>query len=320
MTGSDRHNNDNQHNETGKILEHFPSGERDHIRHIWEKSRSAKPHYAEVSRDEVEYALGNLHKRMDAERSVATKNRRPAIIIDWRWMAAAAAAVLLILAAGILWVPKEVNVPYAETRIIDLPDGSSVTLNSGSTLWYGRLFSYLNRNIELNGEAYFSVQEGELPFTVQANGTTVRVTGTEFNVRSWKGDPGSETEVTVSEGTVVFYPGSRKNRSVILKAGQFSRWSQDLEEPAKPDSISLSRALGWRSQVFAFNKKPMAVILQELERRFDVQIELEAPAYQNEAVTVYYVDPQNVEVILKDICRIKGLRYSQTADGYRIYR
>lgn len=322
MTGSDRHNNGNK-SDADRVVEQFPAGEQNYIRKIWQKSRLAKPVQQEIAQDEVESRLAEVHRRLNFDPSLPSKENEAALTsrqLDWRWVAAAAASVLLIFAAGIFFVPKKVTVPYAETQTVDLPDGSQVKLNSGSELRYGRLFSLFSREVELNGEAFFTVENGELPFKVRANGATVRVTGTRFNIRSWKEDPGTETEVTVSEGTILFYPGNLEERSVTVPAGRFSRWSKTLEEPTDPDSASLDRVTGWRNRIFAFNNKPLIVILKELERRFDITIALEASDYTGESVTIYYVDPKNVEVILKDICRVKGLRYSASANGYRIYQ
>ncbi|MDZ7682814.1 MAG: hypothetical protein U5J63_14135 [Fodinibius sp.] len=40
----------------------------------------------------------------------------------------------------------------------------------------------------------------------------------------------------------------------------------------------------------------------------------------DETLTTYYNNPKDVELILKDICRVKGLRFSESADGYRVYK
>jgi len=325
MTGSDRHNNDmNSGAGEDAPLEEFPQEERELIRTIWEKSSQAKPEADLIPDMEVEQSLQAIHRRLDVDADKKHSGTSPEYAerkesFDWRWIAAAA-SVLLILGAGFFLIPQKVQVPYAETQTVSLPDGSEVTLNSGSELQYSRLFPYLNREVELNGEAFFSVREGEQPFEVQANGTTVRVTGTEFNVRSWGEEPGKQTEVTVAEGSIQFYPGNREHLSVSVTAGQLSRWQTELQKPTPPDSVSLDHILGWRNDIFAFNKKPLRLILRELERRFAIQIELEAQEFGNEDVTIYYVDPQNAENILQDICRINGLRYSKGAQGYRVYQ
>jgi hypothetical protein len=62
------------------------------------------------------------------------------------------------------------------------------------------------------------------------------------------------------------------------------------------------------------------MIFNELERRFDIRILLSSKEIASETLTTYYAKPKHVESIIKDICRVKGLRYAKTANGYRVYR
>lgn len=319
MTDSKKYNRDNKSHDE-EILKQFPEHDREVVKSIWQESREAGSPREAMDSDEVEEALSKVHRRLQFE-AASTVGRRNngSGSMDLRWLMAAA-SLLIIMAAGYLFIPKTVEVPYGETASVELPDGSTVALNSGSELSYSRLFSLLGREVALNGEAFFEVQKGSLPFEVRANNSVVRVTGTRFNVRSWQEDPGSETEVTVTEGSVLFYPESRQERSVAIQPGEMSRWTYGLAAPTSPDSAALERALAWRSQSFVFSKKPLEVILREMERRFDITITLEAESYSSEKVTIHYVNPEDVEVMLKDICRVKGLRYSASSDGYRIYK
>lgn len=304
-----------------KILKQFPEEQRVQVKSIWDKSPHARPKQENIDSEEVETALLKVRQRLNLKDDIPMPkeaDNNGVISMDWKWMMAAA-SVLIILSAGFLFYPKSVEVPYGETATVELADGSVVELNSGSELQYSRLFSLLNREVELNGEAFFRVQKGPRPFIVQANSSIVEVTGTRFNVRSWQEEPGAETEVTVTEGSVLFYPESMESQLVAIGPGQISRWAESLREPTSPDSVSLDRVLGWRSQSFAFSKKPLEVILREMERRFDITVTLEASEYSRERVTVHYVNPKDAEVILKDICRVKGLRYSASSNGFRVY-
>ncbi len=51
---------------------------------------------------------------------------------------------------------------------------------------FSEQFSANTRNVELDGEGYFSVQHNEKsPFTVQTPKYTIQVLGTEFNVKAY---------------------------------------------------------------------------------------------------------------------------------------
>lgn len=317
-------NNHNNHTPTNsdmeRVLDQFPEEERAGAEEIWRLSKSTLRSAGSASEDEMEEALENVHFRIEeAERSQGqTFNISGFILKNARYLVAAAA--LIVLGFGFLFVPITVTVPNAETAVIELPDGSTVELNSGSTVQYSRLFAFTDRNVTLNGEAYFSIEKEEKPFIVEANGTAIEVTGTEFNVRSWSSDPAIETTVTVTEGTVEFYPQDKKMNRVSLEAGQTSRLNPKMSSPALPSSTSPDEALAWRERRLVFQETPLITILHDLERSFDVNIELDVEGMEYETLTAYYNRPANVETILEDICTVKGLRYTKTTNGYRIFK
>lgn len=297
----------------------FSPEEREEVKKIWEASETIAPQSPDIQQHEVEEALSAVNSRIDSRAVHPANNQNTAFHVkrSWKWMAAA--VILLIAGAGFLTIPKTIYAPKGEIITTSLPDGSTVDLNSGSELRYNRLFSFMNRKVELNGEAFFSVNDGEHPFVVEANNATIKVTGTEFNVRSWSGDPGKVTEVTVSEGTVQFYREDARDSFVTITPGRLSRLTEEMEKPTAPEKISIDRILGWRDHKLVFNDQPLIVIFRELERRFDVRIQIENSGIGQQKLSTYYADPRNIEWVLNDICRVKGLKYAKTADGYRIY-
>jgi transmembrane sensor len=106
----------------------------------------------------------------------------------------------------------------------------------------------------------------------------------------------------------------------VLSPGKMSSWNKYMIDPADTMSVSADRILGWRNNLLHFDDKPLAVILNELERRFDVRIDLEAQEMRYETLTTYYTEQRNLETVLNDISLVKGLRFAKTANGYRIYR
>lgn len=302
-----------------QILNQFSMEERTDIEEVWQQSKHARHEGVKISKNEVEEALENVHFRMKEEdRSGKTgTNISGFILSNARYLVAAVA--LIVLGFGFLMVPKTITVPNAEIATVQLPDGSTVELNSGSTLRYNRLFAFTNRDITLNGEAYFSVEKGDEAFIVEANDSNTEVTGTEFNIRSWADDPTGETTVTVTEGHVKFYPAEDSSKMVSLRAGQSSRLSSELSSPAQPEA-SLDENLAWRENRLVFQETPLIVILHDLERSFDVEIELDTDGMDYETLTAYYNQPTTIETVLEDICTVKGLRYTKTNDGYRIFK
>lgn len=302
-----------------EVLSQFPMQEQADVVEVWQQSKHARHSNVNISENELEEALENVHFRLK-EKKRATKsssNISGFILSNARYLVAAIA--LIVLSFGFLMVPKTITVPNAEMATLELPDGSSVELNSGSTLRYNRLFAFTNRDISLNGEAYFSVEKGEEAFIVEANGSITQVTGTKFNVRSWSDDPGGETTITVTEGNVEFYPVGDSSKLVSIKAGQSSQLNSEMNSPAQPKT-SADESLAWRENRLVFQETPLIVILRDLERSFDVEIELDADQMDYETLTAYYNQPTNIETVLDDICTVKGLRYTKTNNGYRIFK
>lgn len=295
-----------------EVFEHFTDHEKKDVERIWNVSGRIEKEDPGLTDNEIEEALQKVHSRLDKNEDMNSSNVR------WRWIAAAA-VILLVFGAGILLMPQTTTAPYGEIISHRLPDGSTVELNSGSSLRYNRLFTYTHRSVRLEGEAFFSVENGGHPFTVHTGNSTVEVTGTEFNVRSWDDEPGGKTEVTVSEGTVHFFEESRRDSAVKIKPGYISRLAPGMAKPTLPEPVSIERVMGWRDNMLIFSDKSLLVIFRELERRFDVEIRLEDDAVAHETLSAYYEEPKGVESVLKDICRVKGLRYSETANGYRVY-
>ncbi len=295
-----------------KVFEQFPDHEQDDVERIWNMSSRIEKHEPGVTGNEVEEALQKVHGRLYVKDPQSSKTL-------WKWIAAAA-VILLVFGTGFLLMPQTTTAPYGEIISHRLPDDSTVELNSGSSIEYNRLFTYINRSVQLNGEAFFSVENGDHPFTVNAGNSTIEVTGTEFNIRSWNEDPGPETEVAVSEGTVKFYPDNRRENAVEITAGFISRLSLNMDKPTLPEPVSIESIMGWRDNMLIFNDKSLSVIFSELERRFDVEIRLENDTVSHETLTIYFKENKGLESALQDICRMMGLRYSETANGYRVYK
>jgi ferric-dicitrate binding protein FerR (iron transport regulator) len=304
-----------QHNSNSDIpnpdvFNQFRDEERETIGKIWELTKEVRDEEPLPTDDEVEQALSAVHRRIDEKQSFRAR---------WKWFAAAA-LILIVFGAGLLWMPQTERAPYGETMQVVLSDGTKVELNSGTEIQYNLLYGWTNRNLQLKGEAFFDVQKGDKPFIVYANKSAVEVTGTQFNIRAWGKASSGETEVTVAEGSVRFYPSEYPDRSVILTRDQQSRWSANLEQPTAPETAQIARILAWRDRKLAFDQQPLSVIFKELERRFDISIEFEDLGMVNDTLSAFYANPEGAESIIKDICRVKGLRYAETANGYRIFK
>lgn len=265
--------------------------------------------------EETEDALQDVHIRLGFE----DRSGKIAGYINRYSKFFAAAVALLVFGAVLFFTPRSVTAPYGELAEVELPDGSYIELNSGTTVQFNRLYGYTNRTLTLNGEAWFDVETGSEPFVVIANGTVTEVTGTAFVIRSWAVDPSTETQVTVQEGAVQFYPEGFDENAVSLTAGLTTKWDPEKIRPAEPEKADLERATGWRNRKFIFYEEPLLRIFRDIERRFDIEIELQNPDAETETLTGYYRQVESAESLVDDICTVAGLNYSRTANGFRVY-
>ncbi len=314
----------NKHKETlpNYLLEEFGQNLQPEMNLIWGKSGLAEDTDTYISPEEIDHALSLVHGRINEDELMPDKPGTGTEITGWinTYVRFAVAAVALIVAGTLFFlVPITATVPYGEIAIIELRDGSTIEANSGTTLRYSRLYPFLNRHIEFNGEAYFNVEAHKNPFIVNTNGATVEVTGTQFNIRSWRDEPDAQVSVTVTGGEVRLFPAHNQVDPVIITPGNESRWSPQLSEPTRPEPVAIDDVLAWREQRFVFREQPLISILMELERRYNVTIEMAAPEAEQSALTAYYSQPTSVESVLDDICTVKGLRYTQTTTGFRIF-
>ena len=304
-------------------LNELPTTERSEIERTWqlaELGRGEEPTAAAVSE-----AWAVVERRMDDSR-VRSLDRPPLrralhlvsnpFVVRW----AAVAAVIVIAVGIVLWTrPITIEAGAGEVSEFVLPDGSDVTLSSGSSITYKRGFRGSTRIVSLNGEAFFDVVRLDTPFIVGTFNATVEVLGTQFNVRAWAGDARPETEVTLQEGTVRFSSLAPSLNSVLLAPGQYSALHAGATQPTDPVSIDAVRIASWRNGGFTFNNKPLTTILAEVQRRYNIQIRI-SDELKDDSLVLFHDRPENVEVILDAICVFKGCRYRVTSSGYELVR
>jgi transmembrane sensor len=199
------------------------------------------------------------------------------LLRDWRRIAAAAAAVLVL---GIvtwtvlqrLGAPQDYATVLGERRVVTLADGSRVSLDSNSevTVRYtsGARLLHLVR-----GQARFDVaHDVERPFSVLAGGQKVIATGTAFNIDLDE----SKVLVTLIEGHVVIVDErspmgtlglpelESRHRSVELTAGQQLAASAEGVPDVKPANIQ--RATAWLSGRLIIDDEPLSEVVAQVNR------------------------------------------------------
>lgn len=280
-----------------------------------EKYRLSQSEKVSLSESEVEGALKNVLQQLDedAKPDTGTDN---GFSFDWKLMSIAA-SITFIGMLFYLSIPITVEVPNAELATVNLPDGTTITLNSGSELSYSRLYNITGRAVMLTGEGYFEVEsDPDDPFIVTTRNSSVKVLGTEFNLSDWDLKSGDKVKVAVTEGTVEF---SKKNGNELLILNENESAIINKSSEVIPSTVELNKMTAWLFNNIAFQNETLISAFGILERRFDVKIDLDKDlAADQESITAFYHDPKDPESIIQDICTIKGLSYQKTSKGYKI--
>ena len=155
--------------------------------------------------------------------------RKTRILPILQWTARIAAVMIILFGSGLLFKDYRYNksaqlqtvaVPAGQRAQITLAVGTKVWLNCQSTLTYASNFGRQERNVLLDGEAYFEVSKNEkIPFFVNTETNKVRVVGTSFNVCAYNGS--NEFETTLVTGIVDIYTLIVVKRITRLEKGEF---------------------------------------------------------------------------------------------------
>ncbi|NDV65870.1 FecR family protein [Bacteroides sp. 224] len=239
------------------------------------------------------YQLGKFDsyldtKRMDRaerrlfqqiEKEEATIKKKQIHIKRWMQYAASIAAIMVIVSGLGYWFHTtnpandlivETNTENTAKEII-LPDGSKVWINNATTLRYPRAFTNKERQVYMEGEAYFEVaKNAEKPFIVHGEALTVKVLGTIFNMKNDLLQ--NVAEASLIEGEIEVR-GNNSEGMITLSPGQRAELNRNngkltvKQVDTKLDAV-------WRNELIPFEQANILSIAKTLERFYQVKITL----------------------------------------------
>lgn len=193
---------------------------------------------------------------------------------------------------------KKISVPNGKTQIVVLPDGSTVKLNAGTTLFYPAKFAAENRRVELSGEGFFEVKKDpQKPFLVNTGNITVKVLGTVFNVKAYKGE--KNTETTLLSGKVQVQLNREPEKKILLspneklivmnpppaepvkkQAGQKMKY-QVMQLPVSPSP----KETAWLNHKLIFTNETFEDVARQMERKYAVSIRFDDSTLKSEQIS-----------------------------------
>jgi transmembrane sensor len=168
---------------------------------------------------------------------------------------------------------QELVTKKGEKARVTFSDGTQVMLNSASSVQFPRTFHGSERKVYLEGEAYFEVTHNpEKPFIVYSQDARIEVLGTEFNVRGWSDDPAVEVVVRGGKVSVQSFARQIDERTEVILTDGLKTELERGQNPIEPHRVDPVNHLLWTSGGMHFDNKPFYQVIQDLERRFNVDI------------------------------------------------
>lgn len=229
----------------------------------------------------------------------------------------------------------EYMVPYGSRSNVVLPDGSEVWINAGSVLKYNSNYALRNREIYLNGEAYFKVKpDTRIPFEVKLKTISIKAVGTSFNITAYSDEP--VIEATVQEGRIqIINAGKTKKntcQNVYLNANQkfiISTSNTGSTNQSKQSVKNINRSLSlvkydnnykiisninpelsisWKDENWIIEQERLDDFAIKLQRRYNVKI-----IFADESLKAYtfsgIIKNETLEQVLKAIHLTAPIEY-----------
>lgn len=210
------------------------------------------------------------------------------------WLKYAAAVAALVVCSFALWtwtsssrVPMftTVEAPAGARTAVRLPDSSRVWLNAGSRITFNQDFGDDNRDVMLEGEAFFDVEESDVRFQVHTHACDIAVLGTAFNVRAYRED-GAITTSLIRGSLQIRLPG------VPGKTGQFvlapnDRLTVDTNATTADDRVHFERNIDavaemeWKDGWLTTRGESLDALAKKIERLYNVKIQFEDEALKD---------------------------------------
>ncbi len=202
----------------------------------------------------------------------------------WHFLQKVAAVLFIPLLAASVWLlmnggfgkmdetkTQKIVAAFGTYTSFQLPDGSNVWLNSGSSLEFPEKFDTRHRVVQLTGEAYFEVLANQKsPFLVKTPYFDVTATGTRFNVSAYKN--WQNPAVALVEGKVNIQRSGSEN---IVQL----RPNHCLQMDTLSGEISILnedtyKHYAWKDGKMVFRNDLLSTVAKRISLQYNVDIEI----------------------------------------------
>jgi transmembrane sensor len=216
---------------------------------------------------------------------------------------------------------NEISVPRGNRTSIILPDGSEAWLTNGSKLIYPDNFDGKTRDVQLLGEAFFTVaHNAKKPFIVKLGEHRVKVLGTEFSIVAYPQDNtiqvdliSGKVQMDVSDGK-----GSENYKSTVLKPLHslvLDKTSGKLSRSKIPDGFFKY----WQEGMYQFKDESFVNLAKKIDRIFGVELIFEDERIKNRTFTGTFNIDDNIYTMMEVFRQASGEPFDFRVKRNKIY-
>ncbi len=232
----------------------------------------------------------------------------------------AAVLILPFIGLGILYLVSQNGQPTAQftetiavrgqkSQIV-LSDGTKVWLNSDTKIKYPADFNEKQRQVYLDGEAFFDVQKNDQkPFVVYTSDVDVKVLGTKFNVKAYSNESGVET--TLFEGKINLVlkdPISDQSLEKEMFPRQSFLYSK-TEKTLTHRPFQFEEINGWKNNQLIFKDDTFSSLVSKIERWYDVEVIYDEKQFDGQLLTVELYEGERLDMLMQIISEALSVNY-----------
>jgi len=184
-----------------------------------------------------------------------------------------------------------------------LADGTRIWLNKQTTITYNPDFGKHQREIFLNGEAYFDVvKNADVPLFIHAGDIDIEVKGTAFNVNAYQET--RQVQVALVRGAIAVTDRKNTAHRVLLKPNEKLVFNPKTITQSESNfqvmaikSNALDKEISWTVDTLTFNKEKLSDLALRLEKKYDVKIDIKSEALKEKRFSGTFTN-QTIQQVL----------------------
>ena len=233
---------------------------------------------------------------------------------------------------------SEVTTKKGSRTKVQLPDGTTVWLNSSSKLTYdNQNFGDIIREVSLSGEAYFDVVKNKAkPFIIHTAKMDIKVLGTVFNVKCYPGD--KTTETSLIHGSVEVTLKDRQEK-IMMKPNEKLVLVNEEKMPPEKTAVTANKKnaattykpiielrhltlyptnneiveTGWVKNKLVFTNESLEDVASKMQRWFNVIIVIKNEKLKKELLTGIF-EKETIQQALKALQYTTRFNYQTKKD------